>query len=72
MTYKGPDKIEPAYGDVRTTCARYGWGKTLTYELLRDQKIRAVKCGRKTLIEFASVEEYLTTLPTFGRGQAGS
>lgn len=70
MKHTGTEKVEPAYGDVRATCARYGWGKTLTYELLHDQKIRAVKCGRKTLIEFASVDAYLTTLPTFGQGPA--
>ena len=51
------------HGGIKTTCARYDCGKTLIYELLRDKKIRAKKLGAKTLIEFASVDEYLASLP---------
>lgn len=54
------------HGDIKATCARYGFGKTTAYELLRDRKIRARKLGAKTLIEFASVDEYLATLPSYG------
>ncbi len=54
------------HGDIRATCARYGWGKTTTYDLLRKKKIRAKKLGAKTLIDFASVDEYLASLPEFG------
>ena len=57
---------QAAHGDIKATCARYGWGKTTTYELLREKKIRARKLGSKTLIEFASVDEYLASLPTYG------
>jgi len=56
----------PRYGDVRATSARYGWGKTTTYKLLRSNSIRAVKIGNKRLIDFASVDEYLASLPSFG------
>lgn len=54
------------HGDVRATCARFGFGKTTAYDLLRDGKIRAKKMGAKTLVEFASVDAYLATLPAYG------
>lgn len=63
---KNQEPAPATHGDVKATCARYGWGKTTTYELLRDKKIRARKLGTKTLIEFASVDEYLASLPTYG------
>lgn len=62
------DATQATHRDIKATCVRYGWGKTTTYELLRDKKIRAKKLGAKTLIEFASVDEYLTSLPTYGEG----
>ena len=64
---KNRESEQAKHGDVKSTCARYGWGKTTTYELLRDKKIRARKLGAKTLIEFASVDEYLASLPLTGR-----
>ncbi|MBF9151653.1 helix-turn-helix domain-containing protein [Novosphingobium jiangmenense] len=58
--------VSATHGDIKATCTRYGFGKTTAYELLRDKKIRAKKLGAKTLIEFASVDEYLANLPAFG------
>lgn len=55
------------HGSIKATCARYDCGKTLIYELLRDKKIRARKLGSKTLIEFASFDEYLASLPVYGK-----
>lgn len=60
---------QPSFGDIKATCARYGWGKTTTYDLLRDGRIRAKKLGAKTLIEFASVDEYLASLPAYGEAK---
>ena len=65
---KNKEATQVTHGDIKATCARYGWGKTTTYDLLRTQKIRAKKLGAKTLIEFASVDEYLATLPVYGEG----
>jgi len=42
---------------------RYGAGRTTAYALLSDGKLRAVKCGRRTLIEVASADEYFAALP---------
>lgn len=64
-----PENTQAAHGDVKATCARYGWGKTTTYDLLREKKIRAKKLGAKTLIEFASVDEYLASLPAYGEAK---
>ncbi|WP_157573301.1 excisionase family DNA-binding protein [Novosphingobium sp. AAP83] len=58
--------MKPVYGDIHSVAARYGWQKTKTYELLRQKKIRAKKLGTKTLVEFASVDQYLASLPSFG------
>lgn len=66
---KNQEPTQPTHGDIKATGARYGWGKTTTYELLRDKKIRARKLGAKTLIEFASVDEYLATLPAYGEAK---
>lgn len=59
---------KPLYGDMKDVAALYGFQKTKAYELLRDGRIRAKKLGAKTLVEFASVDEYLATLPSFGEG----
>lgn len=60
------DPTFATHGGIKATCARYDCGKTLIYELLRDKKIRAKKLGAKTLIEFASVDAYLASLPAYG------
>lgn len=60
------EAAQATHGDIKTTCTRYGFGKTTAYEMLRDKKIRARKLGAKTLIEFASVDEYFATLPEYG------
>lgn len=59
-------RVHPSHGDIKATCARYGFGKTTVYELLKSKKIRAKKLGAKTLIEFGSVDEYLASLPSYG------
>jgi len=56
------------FGDIKATCQRYGIGRSTLYELLKDRRIRAKKLGARTLIEFASVDEYLAGLPGFGEG----
>lgn len=38
-------------------------GKTRIYELIARGKIRAVKDGRRTLIDLDSIDEYQRTLP---------
>jgi len=50
---------------VEEFCCRYGVGKTLAYELLDAGKLKAKKCGRRTLILPASAEEWFRNLPSW-------
>lgn len=51
-----------------------GLGRTRTYELLAQERLVAVKCGRRTLITVDSVDAYLNSLPrahfTTGRNRS--
>lgn len=38
-------------------------GRTKTYQLISDRKLRSVKVGRKTLILRADAEAWLNSLP---------
>ena len=69
QTLSRPQTFTATHGDIRTTCERFGFGKTTAYALLRDKKINAKKLGSKTLIEFASVDEFLTSLPSYGEAK---
>jgi excisionase family DNA binding protein len=43
---------------------RYGrLGKTRAYELIHAGKIKAVKDGRRTLVDLNTIDEYQRTLP---------
>ena len=45
---------------------RLSIGKTLTYELLKLQKLQAVRLGRRTLIPVAELEPFVAALPQRG------
>jgi hypothetical protein len=42
----------------------FGIGKSRGWQLLSDGKIRGRKFGNRTLVECASVREFMTSLPT--------
>ena len=42
----------------------FGIGKSRGWELLASGKIRGRKFGKRTLVDCASVREFMTTLPT--------
>jgi excisionase family DNA binding protein len=44
---------------VRTFCERYGFGKTRTYELIEQGKLKSVLIGRRRLILAESAEALL-------------
>jgi excisionase family DNA binding protein len=50
---------------VRGICERYSFGRTKLYALLGSGDITALKAGRKTLIDVASVEAWLTRQPCY-------
>jgi hypothetical protein len=58
--------ISPRYGTIAEFGRRYGPGRTMAYELLATGKIVAVKLGRKTLVDFASADQYFAGLPRVG------
>jgi len=45
-----------------------GMSRTFIYEALKRQDITARKAGRRTLISFADLEAYLSSLPTYQAG----
>jgi hypothetical protein len=54
---------EPRYCSIADWVRLSGVSRSVTYELLGDGKIKAVKLGSKTLIDFYSGLEYLRSLP---------
>lgn len=48
---------------VRGVSQRYGWGRTKTYELLGQGKLRGAKVGTRLLIFVDSCEALLASLP---------
>lgn len=47
-----------------------GLGRTLIFELIRDGKLKARKCGRRTLILTDDLKECLESLPVVDRRTA--
>jgi excisionase family DNA binding protein len=47
-------------------CKLYGLGRTCAYELIKERKLRAVKCGSRTLILRQDAETWARSLPTVG------
>jgi excisionase family DNA binding protein len=45
-----------------------GMSRTSIYEALKRGDLTARKAGRRTLISFAELESYLTSLPTYQAG----
>ena len=55
-----PGKV---YATLPQFCERYGAGRSTAYRLIGQQKIRAIKLGRRVLIEIASADAYFASLP---------
>jgi excisionase family DNA binding protein len=45
-----------------------GMSRTSIYEALKRGDLKARKAGRRTLISFADLEAYLSSLPTYHAG----
>jgi len=60
------------YEDLRGTlsidgfCKLYGLGRTIAYEQIKQGKLRAVKCGNRTLILKHDAEAWVRSLPEMG------
>ena len=57
------DPFEPRYLTVQQTCERGNQSRSTVYRHLKAGDIQAVKRGRTTLIDRASVERWLDSLP---------
>ena len=55
---------------IRAFCDAYGVGRTRTYDLIAESKIRAVKNGPRTMIDAESAEQWAASLPRFKSGAA--
>ena len=49
---------------VKDFCRAYGIGRTMTYELIGQGRLRAVKAGARTLIDEESARVWFATLTT--------
>ena len=49
---------------VREFCKRYRLGHTLAYEMIKDGRLRAVKCGQRTLLLASDVRDWEKSLRT--------
>ncbi|SCW85287.1 DNA binding domain-containing protein, excisionase family [Sphingobium faniae] len=60
--------IKPSHLPIPGAVAYTGSSRSALYEALKLGKIEARKCGRRTLVSVASLDEYLASLPTFQAG----
>jgi excisionase family DNA binding protein len=51
---------------VDAFCKLYGLGRTCAYEQIKDGRLRAVKCGNRTLVLRRDAEAWARSLPTLG------
>lgn len=52
------------YAPVPALRELFGIGKSRAWVLLAEKKIRARKFGKRTLVEIASVREFMASLPS--------
>lgn len=45
-----------------------GLGRTLIFQAIRDKRLLAVKCGRRTIIRREDLDAFLRALPAAGCG----
>jgi excisionase family DNA binding protein len=57
------DMVEPKLIGISPFMRRYGIGRSSTYELLAQGKLRAVKFGSKVLISVAEADALFDNLP---------
>lgn len=57
-----------AYGTIPEAVEYSGMSRSSIYEALKRGDLTARKAGRRTLISFADLASYLSSLPLFTRG----
>jgi excisionase family DNA binding protein len=56
-------KQAPEYGRIATACDRYGLSRSRLYLLAGEGRIRFVKVGNATLVDYGSLRRYLAACP---------
>ena len=51
---------------IEEFCNRYGIGRTTAYAEIKEGRLRARKCGRRTIITDGDGDEWLQHLPVIG------
>lgn len=51
---------------IGSFCQTYRLGRTFVYRLIKDRKLRAVKCGTRTLILQRDADAWARSLPEVG------
>jgi len=51
---------------IEEFCDRYGIGRTTAYAEIKEGRLRARKCGRRTIITDDDGDEWLQHLPVMG------
>ncbi|MBO0334943.1 helix-turn-helix domain-containing protein [Sneathiella sp. CAU 1612] len=54
---------------VNETCQRAGIGRTKLYQEIASGRLKARKCGRRTIIPVTEFEDWLGRLPEIGEAQ---
>ena len=57
-------KPQPVFASIERWCAISGMGKTTTYQLLAADKLRAIKLGRRVLVDVEHGLRFLRSLPS--------
>ena len=64
MPLGGSASASPEYGRIPAAVARFGVSRSRLYLLAASGLVLFIKDGGTTLVDFASVREYLKSLPT--------
>jgi excisionase family DNA binding protein len=59
---------EKQYISIKESCGRYSIGQTRFRELLRQNKIEAVRLGSRVLVSVTSADAYFASLPRSNAG----
>jgi hypothetical protein len=57
----------PAFAPIADTCRITGLGRSSLYEAMAAGHVRAVKNGKRTLVDIDHALHYVRNLPAFGK-----
>ena len=60
------DRARQRAMSIARFCERYNIGRTKAYEEIKQKRLRAHKCGKRTIIAEDDAENWLRSLPMVG------